>query len=246
MKTGTMLETKERVAHEFVRRLTKSRIADCVIRVLLYGSTLRGDARQDSDIDLLVVAGGELDRVRRECADLSFDLMLESGELVSPLVYCPDDYRDPSYFVGMVKETAREVYAVSDETARRREASDLVDLASRYLSMARSIFREENARGVVDLGYNAAELCVKALLLAGIGPYPKSHAGIVRHFGSHLVKAGIAEAELGRALNRGFERRNRARYDAHAAITPADAREALELADNLLVLARRELDPGSC
>jgi predicted nucleotidyltransferase len=116
--TRTPLQRKEDVAREFVARLVSSRIADCVTRVLLFGSTLRGDAREDSDIDLLVVAGGDIERVREQRSDLSFDLLLDSGELVSPLVYCVDEYRDPAYFVALVKRSAREVYTVSDETVR--------------------------------------------------------------------------------------------------------------------------------
>jgi len=241
MGPGVLLEKKAEVAREYVRRLLTSGIGDNILRILLYGSTLRGDAREDSDIDLLVIAGGEIARVQRQCSDVSFDLMLESGELVSSLVYCYDDYRDPSYFVGMVKESAREVYAVSEDSARRREALDLLDLAARYAAMARSMHRDETARGVVDLGYNAAELCAKALLVAKAGTYPKSHAGIVRQLGSELVKAGEIDAEVGRAMNRGLERRNKARYDAHAVIALSDAREMLELADGLLALARERL-----
>jgi uncharacterized protein (UPF0332 family) len=55
------------------------------------------------------------------------------------------------------------------------------------------------------------------------------------------VKAGEIDAEVGRAMNRGLERRNKARYDAHAVIALSDAREMLELADGLLALARERL-----
>ncbi len=73
--------------------------------MILYGSVLRGDAGSESDVDLLVVATGDVRAVGRALGDIAFEVMLEHGELISPLVYGPDEYRHPHHFLRLVQET---------------------------------------------------------------------------------------------------------------------------------------------
>jgi predicted nucleotidyltransferase len=56
-----------------------------IIKVVLYGSHVRGEATRDSDIDLLVLVDGSLNpfEVRESLSDLLFDIILEEGELIS-------------------------------------------------------------------------------------------------------------------------------------------------------------------
>lgn len=55
---------------------------------ILYGSEARGDARADSDIDVLILLDGEKRNLQRE-SDISgalYDLELKTGTLISPLI----------------------------------------------------------------------------------------------------------------------------------------------------------------
>ena len=55
---------------------------------ILYGSEARGDARADSDIDVLILLDGEKSNLQRE-SDISgalYDLELKTGTLISPLI----------------------------------------------------------------------------------------------------------------------------------------------------------------
>ena len=72
------------LAKEFARRLAEQ-IDDRLFQVTLFGSRARGDADEESDLDLFVAL--KRDDLRKEIDKLAFgiacDLTLESGILVS-------------------------------------------------------------------------------------------------------------------------------------------------------------------
>jgi len=237
------LEKKYRALDDFIERVKRSPVGKDVARMILYGSLLRGEATPESDIDLLVVATGDVRAVEQTLGDIAFDVMLDHGELVSPMVYCPDEYRNPHYFVRSVKDAGEEVYAVDDEMARRQEAQDLLDLAQGFLTASRSLRgRKGNWRASIDLSYNAAELSVKGLLLIREGGWPKSHSGVVQQFSKAFVlEDRLVEPEVGRALRQSLELRNKARYDPHATLTREDADYVIGLAVELIGILQQEL-----
>ena len=91
---------------EFAARQFLSRIRDqfVVDSAIVYGSRARGTHRPDSDADLAVLLKGEHQRflkTKLAMADVAFDVMLDTGILVSPLPIwldewnAPDDYFNP-------------------------------------------------------------------------------------------------------------------------------------------------------
>lgn len=228
------LSRKLRAMEMFIDRLLKSPFGKKVLHITHYGSTLRGDYHEESDIDLLIVGTGDISRLQDFCSDLSFDVMLEAGELIEPMVYCPDEYRYPRYFLRTVQQTGRKVYVMDEMQARREEARDWLELARTFLQDAQRLDVTQSARSVIDLAYNAAELCAKALIFLQGEDIPRTHSGVVSQFGQVVVRAGVAPAERGRALRQVLERRNRARYDPHAVLQPQDAQAALTLAEQMI------------
>lgn len=65
-----------------------------VVRILLYGSHARGTATKDSDVDLLLVLRGEVDRARElaRIVERTYDVLLERGIHVSVLPMAEDDF----------------------------------------------------------------------------------------------------------------------------------------------------------
>lgn len=76
-----------RAVAAFANRLRQS-LGDHIAEIRLFGSKARGDARPESDIDMLVVVQPEAERVRLETAvsDLAFDVSLEHAVHISPCV----------------------------------------------------------------------------------------------------------------------------------------------------------------
>ena len=68
---------------------------------IVYGSRARGTHRPDSDADVAVLLCGEHQRfltVKLDMADIAFDVLLETGILVSPLPIWLDEWEHPENY----------------------------------------------------------------------------------------------------------------------------------------------------
>jgi uncharacterized protein len=90
-------------------------VAESVESALIFGSSARGDAEPESDLDLLVIVRGQeaRDRVHSALVDLAPGLSSEFGVRLSPIVITLDQFRlqveenDP--FISEVQRDARHV-----------------------------------------------------------------------------------------------------------------------------------------
>ena len=71
-------EKYKRPVGEFVRRALE-KYGDKIDEIILFGSVARGEAREDSDVDILVVGEVSLE----ELVDISFPILLEYEKLIS-------------------------------------------------------------------------------------------------------------------------------------------------------------------
>jgi DNA invertase Pin-like site-specific DNA recombinase/predicted nucleotidyltransferase len=88
----------EQAARAFLRRIEASY---SIIEGLVYGSRARGDHKPDSDADLAVILAGERGdryRVSGDMAAIAFDVMMETGVLVSALPLWEEEFRRPEQF----------------------------------------------------------------------------------------------------------------------------------------------------
>lgn len=111
---------------------------------------------------------------------------------------------------------------------RIKEAEESLDEAE-YLSKG-----EKSPRSVINRAYYAMFYSVLALLI--FEPYSSSkHSGVLSYFNRQFIKGGLLSEELGRAINKAFDLRQRADYREEVLLT----REQVE---PFLTFAREFID----
>lgn len=86
----------EQAFEEFAGRMTDE-FGEKIERVILYGSVARGEAREDSDVDVLIVTPTEQARetVSDRASAVAFEVMLEYDVVVSPMCVTTDEFEQP-------------------------------------------------------------------------------------------------------------------------------------------------------
>ncbi len=113
-------------------------------------------------------------------------------------------------------------------------------MARTRLVEARALFEADLFEGAVGRAYYAAYSAARSMLAAD-GIRAKTHAGTIRQFGKAYVTAGLVDAPVGRALAQLRSKSELADYGQGAAISKAEAAQAIDLAEKLMAVAKRHL-----
>lgn len=226
----------------FVQHLLASPARDQIAKIILFGSVAKGEAKKDSDVDVMVFGFRNLQFIEDVSSEYAYDTMLEMHEYISPLVEDATDLFDPqSYLTYLVTRRGQEAYVMSKDDLTQREIEDRKVLAEEYLRAAENAYQYGHRRLAADGAYNAAEACAKGLLLLKMDDLPSTHSGIQQKFGEHYVKDGPAPRELGGRLHRGLIIRGDARYKPAAQITEEMVKHNLSLAREMIAFVESTL-----
>ncbi len=108
-----------------------------------------------------------------------------------------------------------------------KEIKSLVEKAKKYLRSAEILHKEGDYESSVSRTYYAMFYCAQAMLLTKNLSF-SSHKGVISAFGEHFVKTGVFPKEMGRELNRAFEKRQLGDYEYTFVISKKEAEELLE------------------
>jgi uncharacterized protein (UPF0332 family) len=108
-----------------------------------------------------------------------------------------------------------------------KEINSLIERAKRYLKSAEILFEEGDYESSVSRTYYAMFYSAQAMLLTKNLSF-SSHKGVISAFGEHFVKTGIFQKEMGRELNKAFEKRQIGDYEYTFVITKMEAGEVLK------------------
>ena len=244
------------VAVELSRRLREA-LGSSLVRVVLFGSTARGDREQGSDIDILVVVRGQVERARTLALKMALQL---AGERYWPawpelLVLSVDEYnrmaREGRYIINALVEEGLVIYddgsgELEDPSPGPSEA-ELEEHLARALSLIMSAARdvEEQDRGLLLRGYESAfvrafeavENLVRALVKSrGYQRLPRRHGGWLMLFARDFVRPGVVPREIWEAVSAMARRRPEIVYGV-ARAGRGEALQALRTALELFRLA---------
>ena len=107
-----------------------------------------------------------------------------------------------------------------------KEIESLIQRATKHLKSAEILLKEKDYESSVSRTYYAMFYSAQAMLLTKNLSF-SSHQGTISAFGEHFVKTGIFPREMGRELNRAFEKRQIGDYEHKFVISEEEAKAIL-------------------
>jgi predicted nucleotidyltransferase len=86
----------QKIIDNFLNQI-KLTLGNRVKKIILYGSYARGDYNNHSDIDIMILTNlnnDELDEFRQKISDIAFDIELDTGIVISPLLKNIKNYNE--------------------------------------------------------------------------------------------------------------------------------------------------------
>jgi uncharacterized protein (UPF0332 family) len=102
------------------------------------------------------------------------------------------------------------------------ETLALIEKAKRYLKSAEILLEDGDFESSTSRTYYAMFYAAEAALLTKEMAF-SSHKGVISAFGEHFIKTGILPKEMGRELNRAFEKRQIGDYEYTFVISKEEA-----------------------
>ena len=101
---GNLTTNEERALTDFRDAL----VADFgALDVRLFGSRARGEGDEESDLDVFIVLPRVEWELEKKIYGLSFDISLERGVLISPILYSQKDVENPSIIISPLYQTVQ-------------------------------------------------------------------------------------------------------------------------------------------
>ena len=108
-----------------------------------------------------------------------------------------------------------------------KESKALIKRSERYLRSAELLLKEGDCESSVSRTYYAMFYSVQAILLTKNLSF-SSHKGVISAFGEYFIKTGMFSKEMGRELNRAFEKRQISDYEYTFVISQREAEDLLK------------------
>ncbi len=82
---------KETILQEFIASV-KKKYSDKTKEIILFGSYARGEATEESDIDILVITSGNRFEMQKNLSGIAVDILLKTGEYISAKAVSIEEY----------------------------------------------------------------------------------------------------------------------------------------------------------
>ena len=124
---------------------------------------------------------------------------------------------------------------------KRELALYRIQQADESLDEARFLFEgSKSPRSIINRAYYSMFYAILALLV--FEPFSSSkHSGVISYFNRHFIKRGVFSLELGRAVNKAFDLRQRGDYREQVNLTADQAEPFLDWARKLIDSVKKYL-----
>lgn len=95
---------------KFVKKVQQL-LGDRLKKIILYGSYARGDYNKKSDIDIMILSDlsfKEIEDYRDKISDIAYDIELDTGIILSPVIKNIEKYNSRIHFVPFYKNVQKE------------------------------------------------------------------------------------------------------------------------------------------
>ena len=124
---------------------------------------------------------------------------------------------------------------------KRELALYRIQQADESLDEARFLFEgSKSPRSIINRAYYSMFYAILSLLV--FEPFSSSkHSGVISYFNRHFIKRGVFSLELGRAVNKAFDLRQRGDYREQVNVTADQAEPFLDWARKLIDSVKKYL-----
>lgn len=230
-------------AIEYFSREVQRTMGSSLAKLILYGSVAAGEAGEGSDIVMAAIHFGDGRTVLQKVADIAFETVLRYGEIIECIPISAHEIRAGAPRSSFLREVGRGrvLFEMDEKEAIAQEAREYMMLADEYRSYAKGALERGEHRAAIDLGYNGAELLVKALILIRGESLAQTHGDLLQQFGRMYVLGGSLDRSVGAELHKAPILRSKARYDPKALLVREDAEAVLRLIETLATALSRDL-----
>ena len=138
-----------KIIERFVSEL-KERLGERILGIYLFGSSAKGMATEESDIDLLVVYSDLEEWSLLEVAsEISFKILCEEGKLIQTVPMSKDEFEESlgrSPFLWEVLKFGKPIFTRLSGTEWELDFRDYLELAEEYLTYAEDALNENKLR----------------------------------------------------------------------------------------------------
>ena len=110
-----------------------------------------------------------------------------------------------------------------------KELEDLKEKAARFLRTAELSYNDSDYDSCVSRCYYGMFFMAEALLLTK-NITASTHKGVIAQFGEHFIKTEIIDKELGKAIRRAYDLRQKGDYSTGFMVSESEAKEILSQA----------------
>lgn len=89
---GSLNKTERKIVVSFIKEL-REKLGDEIISIRLFGSKVRGDFYEDSDIDIFILVKEKTPNTREKVSDLAADYIFDHDIPLSTVLYDMFEYR---------------------------------------------------------------------------------------------------------------------------------------------------------